>query len=67
MSTVSVDPVECTGCELCTRLCPQVFRQDGFVATTIVDQVTDESLLKSVHEAAASCPAEAISVIDSEG
>lgn len=56
----SVDKSGCIGCELCTQICPEVFRMgdDGF-AEAYTD-VTDE-LIESAKEARDSCP---VSVID---
>jgi ferredoxin len=61
---VGVDPVECIGCGLCARLCPTVFRQTDFIATTVVDTVEDAMLAATVRETAARCPVDAITVAD---
>jgi len=56
-----VDPDLCTGCELCTEACPEVFRMEGDVAVSFVDTVPPGSE-ESAREAADDCPVEAITV-----
>jgi ferredoxin len=50
----------CIGCELCTSICPDVFKMgdDGF-AHVIVDIIPEEQE-DLAREAASSCPVEAI-------
>lgn len=50
----------CISCELCTQICPQVFRMadDGFAE--VYADVTDQ-LVDSVLEAVDSCPVSVIS------
>ena len=56
-----VDPNLCTGCELCTNICPEVFEMKGDVAVVTSNPVpkTDE---ETCREAKDSCPVEAISM-----
>ncbi|OHD67927.1 MAG: ferredoxin [Spirochaetes bacterium RBG_16_49_21] len=56
-----VDPDTCTGCELCTQTCPEVFKMEGDVAVAYVNPVPKEyeDLAK---QAADECPVEAISI-----
>jgi len=57
-----VDQETCTGCELCTQICPEVFAMtDEGKAEAIVDSVPAENE-DSCREAADSCPVEAIAV-----
>ena len=56
-----VDPDTCTGCGLCTDICPEVFTLEGDVATVIVDVVPKEAEARCT-EAQQSCPVEAISI-----
>jgi ferredoxin len=57
-----VDPNTCIGCELCTTICPDVFRMgDDGLAHTTVDTVSGE-FEDAVREAAESCPVDAISI-----
>jgi ferredoxin len=56
-----IDADLCSGCELCTQTCPEVFEMQGDVAIVKVDPVPDE-LEDSVQEAADDCPVEAISI-----
>jgi ferredoxin len=57
----TVDADLCSGCELCTQTCPEVFEMEGDVAAVKVDPIPEE-LEDSVQEAADDCPVEAISV-----
>lgn len=50
---------ECTGCELCVDICPEVFEMQDDVAIAKVSEVPSD-LEDSVQEAADSCPVEAI-------
>lgn len=56
-----VDPDLCTGCELCTQTCPEVFEMAGDVAKAIDGEIPSayESCAK---QAAEECPVEAISL-----
>lgn len=54
-----VDPDLCTGCELCTQLCPVVFHMNGDVA---VGGDVPEEAEEEAQEAAEGCPSEAISI-----
>lgn len=56
----NVDKSGCIACELCTQICPEVFRMgdDGFAEAYA--EVTDE-LAESAKDARDSCP---VSVID---
>lgn len=60
-----IDQDGCIACELCTEICPSVFRmtEDGDVAEVYVDQVP-ESDLADAEEARDSCPTEVISLED---
>ena len=59
--TAKVDPDTCTGCELCTDMCPEVFKMNRDVAVAYTDPVPD-AVEDSAKEAAESCPVEAISI-----
>lgn len=54
-----VDPNTCTGCELCTNICPDVFEMKGDVAAAKVNPVP-KSAEASCVEAKDSCPVTAI-------
>jgi len=56
-----VDEDLCSGCELCTQTCPEVFEMQGDVAAVKVDPIPAE-LEDSVQEAADDCPVEAIKI-----
>lgn len=56
-----VDPNLCTGCELCTNICPDVFEMKGDIAVEKVSPVPN-SAEETCREAKDSCPVEAISI-----
>lgn len=56
---VRVDPELCTGDELCTRVCPEIFEMQGEKAAAKTEEVS-EDLREYAKEAAESCPSEAI-------
>jgi ferredoxin len=58
-----VDKDTCTGCQLCTEICPQVFRMEGDVAFAYVTPVP-AGLEAACREAADSCPVAAISLAE---
>ena len=56
-----VDADLCTGCELCTDTCPEVFEMEGDVAKAKVDEIPAEAV-DSAKQAAEECPVEAIKI-----
>jgi ferredoxin len=54
-----IDADLCSGCELCTQTCPEVYEMQGDVAIVKVDPIPAE-LEDSANEAADDCPVEAI-------
>lgn len=56
-----VDSDLCTGCELCTQTCPEVFEMAGDVAKARDDEVPSE-YESCAKQAAEECPVEAISL-----
>ncbi len=52
-----INQEECTGCELCTQLCPDVFEMDGNVAK-VKDQ--NAASKEEIQEAIDSCPVSCI-------
>ncbi|HOY08446.1 MAG TPA: ferredoxin [Candidatus Omnitrophota bacterium] len=57
-----VDKDLCTGCELCTQTCEEVFRMDDGVAVAAVDLVPEECE-DLCQQAADDCPVEAIKIM----
>jgi ferredoxin len=56
-----VDADLCTGCELCTQTCPEVFEMDDDIAKVIADPIPEDKV-ESAKQAAEECPVEAIKV-----
>ncbi|MFP4364028.1 MAG: ferredoxin [Spirochaetia bacterium] len=56
-----VDPDTCTGCTLCTDICPEVFRMEGDVAVAYTDPVPADKE-DDAQDAADQCPVEAIEI-----
>jgi ferredoxin len=57
----SVDADACTGCGLCTEICPEVFEM-GDEAAKARDAEIPADAEEKAKEAAASCPVQAITV-----
>jgi ferredoxin len=57
----SVDGDLCTGCELCTQTCPDVFEMQEDIAAVVVDEVPEDAE-ECAKQAAEECPVEAIKV-----
>jgi ferredoxin len=57
----TVDKDTCTGCELCTQTCPEVFRMEADVAFAYADPVPKE-YEELAKQAADECPVDAITV-----
>jgi ferredoxin len=49
----------CTGCELCTQTCPEVYEMDGDTASVKADPIPSGSE-ECAKQAADECPVEAI-------
>ncbi|HHT9129257.1 MAG TPA: ferredoxin [Candidatus Brocadiaceae bacterium] len=58
-----VDPDICTGCELCTQTCPEIFYMNGDVAEAKDIDVPSENE-DACKQAAEECPVEAILIKD---
>ncbi len=58
-----VDADICTGCELCTQTCPEVFSMQGDVAIAIITDVPSECE-DTCRQATEECPVEAIIIED---
>lgn len=54
-----VDTDVCTGCELCTQTCPEIFYMDGDVAKAKDIEVSSE-IEDTCKQATEECPVEAI-------
>lgn len=58
----TIDRDECTGCELCTMICPEVFEMDDEgIAIVIADPIPADAE-DDAEEAAESCPVECICI-----
>jgi ferredoxin len=58
---VRVDQEACVGDETCLTICPEIFKMEGEVAVTIMEEVPPD-LQASCREAADACPVEAITI-----
>jgi len=58
-----VDQETCTGCTLCTQICPEVFRMDDDKAVAYVDTVPKDAE-EACKEAALKCPVDAIRITE---
>ena len=58
-----IDADECTGCELCTTTCPEIFDMEDDVAVVKGDSVSGE-LEETCRQAAEECPVECIIIED---
>ncbi len=58
-----VDADECTGCELCTTTCPEVFDMEDDVAVVKGDSVPGDAA-ETYRQAAEECPVECIAIED---
>jgi len=56
-----VDEDLCTGCQLCTATCPEVFEMQGSVAVVKENPVPDGAE-DSAQDAADQCPVDAINL-----
>ncbi len=57
----TVDKDLCSGCELCTQSCPDIFEMEGDVAKVKVDPIPPDQE-ECVKQAADECPVEAIKI-----
>lgn len=58
-----VDADECTGCELCTTTCPEIFEMEDDIAIVKGDSVSGD-LEETCRQAAEECPVECIVLED---
>ncbi|ODS32387.1 MAG: (4Fe-4S)ferredoxin [Candidatus Scalindua rubra] len=56
-----VDADECTGCELCTQTCPEVFEMQDDIAVVTANEVPADAE-ETCRQAAEECPVECISI-----
>jgi len=56
-----IDADACTGCDLCTQTCAEVFKLEGDKAIVIADPVPDGAT-ESCKQSAEECPVEAIKI-----
>lgn len=54
-----VDPELCTGDEVCTQVCPEIFEMKGDKSIAKIEEVPDD-LKQCAKDAADSCPSQAI-------
>jgi ferredoxin len=56
-----VDADECTGCELCTQTCPEVFEMEDDIAIVKGDEVPGDAE-ETCRQAVEECPVECITI-----
>ncbi len=56
-----VDADDCTGCELCTQTCPEVFEMEDDIAVVKGDSVPSGTE-ETCRQAAEECPVECINI-----
>jgi ferredoxin len=56
-----IDEDLCTGCELCTETCPEVFEMEGDISIVKVDEIPDDDE-ECAKQAEEECPVEAIAI-----
>jgi ferredoxin len=62
---VAVDPSMCVGHAQCSAICPSVFGNDEFgYAVVIGDGTVEEADRADAADAVASCPEQAISIVE---
>lgn len=55
----------CIGCGLCAEVCPEVFAMgNDMIAKVIIAGDVPATVLESAHDAASSCPVEAIELAE---
>jgi ferredoxin len=57
-----VDKNICIGCELCTSVCPDIFRMDDDGLAIAIDDEIAADLIESAKDAEDQCPVEAITI-----
>ena len=60
--TPIVDHDLCIGCGLCEEICPEVFRLEDDGLAHVIDEEPDEGFAEQIHDAADSCPVDAIAI-----
>ncbi|MCI5124216.1 MAG: ferredoxin [Candidatus Electrothrix sp. AR5] len=63
MAEISIDTYQCSGCETCVEMCPDVFRMDEATEkAALVD--TSPPITDAVRQAAAFCPEKCIEILE---
>ena len=57
------DRQRCCGYGICVQLCPEVFKIDSGGLVYLENEIVPPALAEEAAEAAASCPAQALSVV----
>lgn len=63
MAEIIIDTYQCSGCETCVEMCPDIFRideaTDKAALVTTAPEITD-----AVYQAAAFCPEKCIEILE---
>ena len=61
MAEIIIDTYQCSGCETCVEMCPDVFRIDESTEKAILVNTSPE-ITDAVRQAAAFCPEKCIEI-----
>ncbi|MCI5165284.1 MAG: ferredoxin [Candidatus Electrothrix sp. GM3_4] len=63
MAEIIIDTYQCSGCETCVEMCPDVFCIDKLTEkaalVSVLPKITD-----AIHQAAAFCPEKCIEILE---
>lgn len=63
MAEIIIDTYQCSGCETCVEMCPDIFRIDE--ATERAALITSSPVItEAVHQVAAFCPEKCIEILE---
>jgi ferredoxin len=63
MAEIMIDTYQCSGCETCVEMCPDVFCIDELTEKAALVNVSPK-ITDAVHQAAAFCPEKCIEILE---
>ncbi|MCI5138507.1 MAG: ferredoxin [Candidatus Electrothrix sp. AR1] len=63
MAEIIIDTYQCSGCETCAEMCPDVFRMDEVTEKAALVNVSPH-VTDAVRQAAAFCPEKCIEILE---